>query len=107
MKDMKYTLLNNDIKMPMLGLGTYLNEDYDELKNCINSAIDMGYRHFDTASYYDNESQIGQIIKENPIKREELFITTKLWNSDHGYEKTLKAFNDSLKSLRQIMLIYT
>lgn len=100
MNDIKYTLLNNNIKMPMLGLGTYLNEDYDELKNCINSAIDMGYRHFDTASYYDNKSQIGQIIKENSIKREELFLTTKLWNSNHGYENTLNAFNNSLRKLK-------
>lgn len=95
----KITVLNNNIKMPLLGFGTYMIEDYDTLNLCINSALDIGYRHIDTASYYNNEIEIGKILKESSIKRNDIFITTKLWNHDHGYEKTLKAFNTSLKKL--------
>lgn len=95
----QFKILNNNLKLPLLGLGTYKAKDYNDLKCSVNSALDVGYRHIDTASYYENEEQLGKIIKESSIKRDDIFLTTKLWNTDHGYEKTLNAFNTSLKKL--------
>lgn len=100
MKNIKScTVLNNGVKMPYLGFGTYKSED-SQLNHAIKDALEIGYRHIDTASFYGNEEAVGNAIKESTILRKEIFLVSKLWNSDHGYEKTLKAFNSSIKKLR-------
>ncbi|MDT0643732.1 aldo/keto reductase [Zunongwangia sp. F363] len=91
--------LANGVKMPYLGLGVYKAKEGNELENAIQSALETGYRHFDTASMYKNEEGVGAAIKKSGIPREEVFLTTKVWNSDQGYEPTLKAFETSLKKL--------
>ena len=91
--------LSNGVKMPYLGLGVYKSKDGKEVKNAINYALDAGYRLIDTASFYDNEEGVGEAIKNSSIHREELFITTKVWNDDQGYENTLKAFEVSRQKL--------
>lgn len=90
--------LNNGIKMPILGFGTlYLNEDVGE--RCVAEAISLGYRLIDTATVYGNEESVGAGIKKSGINREELFVTSKLWVDDSGYEKAKKAFQTSLDKL--------
>jgi diketogulonate reductase-like aldo/keto reductase len=90
--------LNNGIEMPIVGLGTFRSKEED-VYQAVLDAIEAGYRHIDTAMIYGNEEAIGKAIKDSKIPREELFITTKLWNSDQGYEKTKAAFELSLKNL--------
>jgi len=91
--------LNNGIEMPILGFGVYRINGNDETADCVKKAIKHGYRSIDTAMIYGNEAGVGKGIKKSGIKREEVFITTKLWNSDQGYEKTLKAFKNSMERL--------
>ncbi len=91
--------LNNGVKMPYFGLGVYLSEDGQEVINAVKWALDEGYRHIDTASIYKNEEGVGQGIAESTVDRENVFVVSKVWNSDQGYEHTLKAFNDSLNRL--------
>ena len=91
--------LNNRIKIPMFGLGTYLNDNGKQTIDSILYALEIGYRHIDTAAMYENEKEVGIAIRESGIPRDEIFITTKLWNSDHGYENTFKAFHCSLDLL--------
>lgn len=91
--------LNNGIKMPLLGFGTlYLNGDIGE--RCVADAISVGYRLIDTATIYNNEESVGAGIKLSGGKREELFVTSKLWVDDSGYENTKKAFELSLNKLK-------
>jgi methylglyoxal/glyoxal reductase len=92
-------VLHNGVQMPWVGLGVYKAEDGDEVIQAIKWAIDAGYRSIDTASLYENEAGVGQAIVESHVPREELFITTKVWNTDQGYERTLAAFNASLERL--------
>ena len=90
--------LNNGIKMPILGFGTlYLNGDVGE--RCVADAISLGYRLIDTATVYGNEESVGAGIKKSGINREELFVTSKVWVDDSGYEKAKKAFQTSLDKL--------
>lgn len=91
--------LNNHRQMPALGLGVYKMTD-EQMKAGVSSALDVGYRAFDTAHFYFNEHALGQVLKESEVSREELFITTKLWNNDQGYDKTIKAFHESLNQLQ-------
>ena len=91
--------LKNGVKMPQVGLGVYKMEDGNEVVKAVKSALDLGYRHIDTASFYDNEEGVGQAIQESKIPREDLFITTKVWNDEQGYEETLQAFDRSLNKL--------
>jgi diketogulonate reductase-like aldo/keto reductase len=91
--------LNNGITMPWLGLGVFLTREGNEVIQSVKSAIGAGYRSIDTASVYGNEQGVGQGIREGGVPREELFITTKVWNDDQGYESTLKAFEVSRKKL--------
>ena len=91
--------LNNGIAMPYLGLGVYLSKDGQEVINAVKWALEAGYRHIDTASIYHNEEGVGKGIKQSGISRDEVFVVSKVWNSDQGYETTLKAFDDSLKRL--------
>ena len=90
--------LNNKVEIPILGLGTWRLSG-EEAVQAVLWAIEEGYRLIDTAALYGNEKKIGEAIAQSPIPREELFITTKVWDSDHGYKKTLKAFDRSLKKL--------
>lgn len=96
---MKKVKLNNGLEMPILGFGVYQIPDYEECKKSVLNAIEAGYRLIDTASAYFNEKAVGDAIKESKIDRKELFITTKLWISDSGYENTKKAFEISMNKL--------
>lgn len=101
MQDIKdYTVLNNGVKMPWLGFGTYKVEDGDTVINSVKEALKVGYIHVDTASFYKNEAGVGIAIKESGLPREEVFLTSKVWNTEQGYEKTLKSFEASIKKLR-------
>ena len=91
--------LNNGVEMPYFGLGTYLSSEGPEVINSIHYALDVGYRLIDTASFYQNEKSIGRSLKEYDIDREQIFVTTKVWNDMQGFEQTLKAYDDSLKRL--------
>ena len=90
--------LHNNISMPIIGLGTFRSKENDAY-NAVKVALEQGYRHIDTAMIYGNEEEVGRAIKDSGIPREDLFITTKLWNTDQGYESTLEAFNKSLDQL--------
>ncbi|HDM8937711.1 aldo/keto reductase [Staphylococcus aureus] len=92
-------ILNNGYPMPSVGLGVYKISDEDMTK-VVNAAIDAGYRAFDTAYFYDNEASLGRALKDNGVDREDLFITTKLWNDYQGYEKTFEYFNKSIENLQ-------
>lgn len=94
-----YNVLNNGIKMPQLGFGTFRVEDGRQTVDAVRAALELGYRHIDAAAIYDNEESVGQGIKESGVPREEIFITSKVWNTDQGYENTLNAFELSLKKL--------
>ena len=96
--------LHNGVEMPYFGLGVYLSKDGQEVINAIKWAVDAGYRHIDTASIYKNEEGVGIGVKEASVAREELFVVSKVWNSDQGYESTLKAFDDSLKRFGMVYL---
>ncbi|WP_062109818.1 aldo/keto reductase [Bacillus niameyensis] len=97
------TTLHNGVKMPWLGLGVFKVEEGPELVNAVKFAIKHGYRSIDTAAIYENEAGVGQAIregiKEAGISREDLFITSKVWNSDLGYESTIAAYETSLNKL--------
>lgn len=91
--------LHNGVQMPVLGLGVWQVTEKEELKRAVKAALEAGYRAIDTAAIYGNEAEVGEAIRESGIPREELFITTKVWNSDQGYESTLAAFEASLEKL--------
>jgi diketogulonate reductase-like aldo/keto reductase len=91
--------LHNGVAMPYLGLGTYQSDNDQEVVYAVKSALEIGYRHIDTASVYKNEEGVGQGIRESEVAREDIFVVSKVWNSDQGYESTLKAFDASLKRL--------
>lgn len=91
--------LENGVKMPYLGLGVYKMTDRDEALQAMTKALEVGYRAIDTAALYQNETEVGEVIRTSNIPREEIFVTTKVWNSDQGYDQTLKAFETSLKKL--------
>lgn len=97
---MQTTILNNGVAMPMLGFGVYQMTDAAECEACVAEALRVGYRLIDTAAAYGNEEAVGRAIARSGIPREELFITTKLWLSDAGYEKTKRAFDRSLARLQ-------
>ncbi|HEL1584596.1 TPA: aldo/keto reductase [Streptococcus suis] len=96
---MKDYLMNNGLTIPAVGFGTYQSQDGEEVYQAVLAALKAGYRHIDTAALYGNEASIGQAIKDSGIPREELFITTKLWNDAHGYEEAKEAFAISLEKL--------
>ncbi|WP_396632648.1 aldo/keto reductase [Maribacter sp. R86514] len=91
--------LRNGVQMPYLGLGTYQSDNDQEVVDAIKSALQLGYRHIDTAAAYKNEEGVGKGIRESGLNRSEIFLVTKVWNSDQGYEETLKAFDASLERL--------
>lgn len=91
--------LNNDVEMPGFGLGVFKVEDGDTVIDAVSSALSVGYRLIDTAGFYDNEEGVGKAIKDSGISREEIFVTSKVWNDKQGYDSTLKAFDESLDKL--------
>ena len=91
--------LANGVEMPYFGLGVYKMTDPQETVEAIIKALQVGYRAIDTAALYYNEEQVGEAIRHSGVPREEIFVTTKVWNSDQGYDNTLRAFEVSLKKL--------
>ncbi|WHX67934.1 aldo/keto reductase [Peribacillus frigoritolerans] len=91
--------LHNGVKMPQLGFGVFKVKNGNETVESVKKAVEVGYRAIDTAAIYENEEGVGQAIRECGVPREELFITSKVWNTEQGYDTTLKAFEDSLKRL--------
>ena len=92
-------MLNNGVAMPGLGLGVFKVGDGSPVVSAVKSALRAGYRSIDTAAVYGNEEGVGQAINESGIEREKLFVTSKVWNADQGYETTLQAYETSLKKL--------
>jgi diketogulonate reductase-like aldo/keto reductase len=92
------TILNNDISMPTLGLGTW-NMHGKTMIQAINWALELGYRHFDTARYYKNEKELGEALNNSKYPRKNLFITSKVWPNDFGFNKSKKSFQASLDAL--------
>lgn len=91
--------LNDGVKIPIFGLGVYLAGSGEETRNAVLWALKNGYRQIDTAARYMNEESVGEAITESKIPREDIFVVTKLYDDDHGYEETLKAFDKSLGKL--------
>ena len=98
--DLKGTFtLHNGVEMPYLGLGTYQSENNQEVVDAVSYALQLGYRHIDTASVYGNEQGVGKGIVESGVKRDDVFVVSKVWNADQGYDSTLMAFDASLERL--------
>ncbi|MGG0844829.1 aldo/keto reductase [Peribacillus simplex] len=91
--------LHNGVQMPQLGFGVFKVKNGKETVESVKKAIQVGYRAIDTAAIYENEEGVGQAIRECGVPREELFITSKVWNTEQGYDTTLQAFDDSLNRL--------
>ena len=89
--------LNNGVAMPMLGFGVFQVNDAEECERSVSEAIRTGYRLIDTASMYGNEKEIGNAVRKTNVPRSEIFITTKVNNTDQGFDSTLRAFDVSLK----------
>ncbi len=97
---MQRVILNNGVEMPILGFGVFQVKDLAECERSVMDAIEMGYRLIDTAQSYENEEAVGSAIKKSGVKREELFITTKLWIQSNGYDGTKRAFEKSMERLQ-------
>ena len=91
--------LNNGVKMPMLGFGTFKVPDGETTIQLVQTALNLGYRHIDTAAIYQNERGVGEGIRQGSINRKDIFVTSKVWNSDQGYDSTLRAFDASMQRL--------
>lgn len=96
---MEYVTLSNGVKMPILGYGVY-QVTKEECERCVLDALKVGYRHIDTVQAYFNEEEVGSAIKKSGIPREEIFITTKVWIDNFGYENTKRSIDESLKKLQ-------
>lgn len=98
--DIKSTVtLNNGVEIPQLGLGVFLSKEGAEVENAVKYALEAGYRHIDTAAIYHNETGVGKAVAASGVARTDIFITSKVWNSDQGYQSTFKAFEASLERL--------
>lgn len=93
-------VLNNGVEMPLLGLGIYAPGQKNEVSQAVRWALETGYRLIDTATVYQNEEEVGQGLQDSGLKRGEVFITSKVWNDDQGYDSTLRAYDASLKRLQ-------
>ena len=91
--------LNNGVEIPRLGLGVYQSPPGRITQHAVKYALNIGYRHIDTAGLYGNEADVGMALRESGLRREEVFVTTKVWNSDQGYDSTLRACEGSLRRL--------
>ena len=98
-----YTL-HNGIKIPIVGFGTWQAPDGPEAVAAVGEALRAGYRHIDTAAAYGNEASVGKAVRESGLPRKDIFITSKLWNSEHGYQKTLNAFEKTMAALKMDVL---
>ena len=96
---MEHVTLNNGVKMPMIGFGVFQMNDQKVCQQAVETAIEVGYRSIDTAASYMNEEAVGAAVRASGVKREEMFVTTKLWVQDHEYDDTLKAFDTSMAKL--------
>ena len=96
---MDFSKLNNGVEIPALGLGVFRMDNEKEAYNSIRKAIELGYRHIDTAMVYENEEPVGRAIRDSGVDREKLFVTTKLWNDDIANDNAQKAFETSLRKL--------
>ncbi len=96
---MKYVTLNNGVKMPILGYGVY-QVTQAECERCVSDALNVGYRMIDTAQSYFNEEQVGNAIEKSAVARQDIFLTTKIWIENYGYEKTKKSVYESMEKLR-------
>ncbi|HOE89981.1 MAG TPA: aldo/keto reductase [Sphaerochaeta sp.] len=96
---MEYKTFSNGVKIPVVGFGTW-QVSPDEAYESVRSALEVGYRHIDTAAAYENEAEVGQAITDSGIRREEIFVTTKLWNAVRGYKETLQAAKESMEKLQ-------
>ena len=92
--------LNNGVEIPWVGLGVFQSEPGPETQQAVEWALELGYRHIDTAAFYENERSVGNALKAVGLPRDEVFVTTKVWNSDQGYDKTLAAFEQSIEKLQ-------
>lgn len=100
MKSVKDTYkLNSGLDIPCVGFGTWQTPDGDVAVAAVKAALEIGYRHIDTAAAYENEASVGQAVRESGIARKDIFVTSKLFNPDHGYDKTMRAFDNTLKEL--------
>ena len=97
---MQKVVLNNGREMPILGFGVFQMTDLEECERSVSDAIQTGYRLIDTAASYENEEAVGRGIKRSGVPRQELFVTTKLWLADAGYENTKRAFDRSLQRVQ-------
>jgi diketogulonate reductase-like aldo/keto reductase len=95
---MQTLTLNNGVEMPALGLGVFQTPP-DETRAAVTAALDLGYRHIDTAAAYGNEREVGQAIRDSGVAREQIFIETKIWISDYGYDEALRGFDKSAAKL--------
>lgn len=95
-----FYLLSNNYKIPNIGFGTFRTPSGEETEQSVLNAIKAGYKHIDCAAAYGNEKSVGEAIRKSGVAREELFVTSKLWNDDKGYENTLAAFNRTLEDLQ-------
>jgi len=95
----KMVQASNGVSIPQLGFGVYKITKAEEFKTAIREAIRVGYRHFDTARIYGNERALGEEIRHSGIPREQFFITSKVWNTNHGYEATKRAFQTTIDKL--------
>lgn len=93
-------ILNNQLEMPQLGLGVLKAQEGGEVERAVLAALATGYRKIDTAAAYRNEAGVGRALRQSDIPRSDIFLTTKVWNSDQGYEQTLRAFDQSLERLQ-------
>ena len=91
--------LNNGLEIPRLGLGVYQTPPGRSTRDAVQYALEIGYRHIDTAMIYGNEADVGKAVRESGLERDKIFVTTKVWNSDQGYDSTIKACNKSLERL--------
>ena len=92
--------LNNQLEMPLLGFGVFQITDHDECKKTVKEALKTGYRMIDTAACYGNERAVGEAVKESGIRREDVFLVSKVWIQDAGYEKTMASFEKTLTNLQ-------
>ncbi len=96
---MEYKILNDGTRIPMLGFGTFKIPNDGSTYKAVREALDLGYRHIDTACAYFNEKEVGEAIKDSGINREEIFLTSKMWLQDYAYEDAKKAIDTSLRKL--------